>query len=380
MQMVDCRLSIFDRVWCGIAGRSAAMLCLGLALCLIKGCGRQTQNEKGPKGPPLTKSAKDGPVSLTLTVQPAELAFSERAVLTVEALAEKSATVQLADYADAVAEGDHQFEYRLRRLAQASAVPTESGVLRWSQKYEIEFFLPGEYELPPARLTFSEPESPDARGEKTTEIAAAITPKELATETVKIVAKPTEATEIPPEELTKIEVLPPVELKDPWSRWWYAAIPGAAVVALLAWMALRRRRMESIKEVEVIPAHEWARRQIASLVAEDLITRGQVQEFYYRISAIVRGYIERRYAVNAPEMTTEEFLSATAGDFRFATGPAGVLQDFMTACDLVKYARQRPAAGEWNDLLRTAVQFVEQTREQPQDGAETARAPAGASA
>jgi hypothetical protein len=62
-------------------------------------------------------------------------------------------------------------------------------------------------------------------------------------------------------------------------------------------------------------------------------------------------------------MTTEEFLAATAGDFRFAADSASELQAFLAACDLVKYARHRPATGEWNDLLRTAAQFVERTRE-----------------
>lgn len=362
MRIVGFRLSIVDWVWRGSTGRSTTMHFLALALSLLPGCEGQNQIDKSTTGTPLTKSAKDGPVSLTLSVQPAELPFTDKATLIVETIADKDVTVQLTDYANAVSEKDHTFEYRLRRVAQSSAAPVDGGALRWSQRYEIEFFLPGEYELPPARLTYV------AAPSGTTEVSGggvkgAATSRDLATESIKIVARPTRDSEIAPEELSKIKVLPPVELKEPWSRWWYAAIPAGLAVVLLAIMLIRRKRIETAAKQEIIPAHEWARRQIAALVAEDLTGRGLVQEFYYRISAIVRGYIERRYSVSAPEMTTEEFLAATAGDFRFATGAASGLQEFMTACDLVKYARQTPASGEWNDLLRSAAAFVEQTRE-----------------
>ena len=56
---------------------------------------------------------------------------------------------------------------------------------------------------------------------------------------------------------------------------------------------------------------------LPALVTEDLIARGLIQEFHYRTSGIVRGYIERRFGVSAPEMTTEEFLTAAAADARF---------------------------------------------------------------
>jgi hypothetical protein len=158
--------------------------------------------------------------------------------------------------------------------------------------------------------------------------------------------------------------------------WWLAVIPAGLAVAA-AFLLLRRKARDAALTIAVLPAHEWARRQIAALIGDDLIGKGQVQGFYYRISAIVRGYIERRYGVCAPEMTTEEFLAATAGDFRFAAGPATELQAFMAACDLVKYARHRPASGEWNDLLRTAAEFVERTRQDAQHSMEQDSTPIG---
>jgi hypothetical protein len=366
MGIFGCRLSIFDlrsRTQSGMARHSAAMLCLSISILFGPGCRQQAKKENAPTGEPVTRTAEEEGVKLSLTVRPAELPFTERALLSVEAIAEPGMVVTLTNYELSVAESEHQFEFRLRKLEEKNAEPTSDGKLRWFQRFEAEFFLPGEYELPPASLTFARVQSPKEVHTEASPTEAVAAPRELKTESVKITAKPTQAAETAPEDLRKIEILPPVEIQEPISRWWFVAVPSGLALLAVAVVLLRRRRRGLGLASEYVPAHEWARRQIAALVADDFIGRGQVQEFYYRISAIVRGYIERRYAVSAPEMTTEEFLAATAGDFRFAAGPATELQAFLTACDLVKYAKRRPAAGEWNDLLRSAVQFVERTRE-----------------
>ena len=76
----------------------------------------------------------------------------------------------------------------------------------------------------------------------------------------------------------------------------------------------------------------------------------------------MRGYIERRFDVSAPEMTTEEFLAAAACDSRFGSGTTDELKRFLTACDLVKYACHLPATVEADAALNAAADFVEHTR------------------
>jgi hypothetical protein len=98
-------------------------------------------------------------------------------------------------------------------------------------------------------------------------------------------------------------------------------------------------------------------------VADDLVQKGRVREFYYRVSGIVRGYIERRFDIRAPEMTTEEFLASAASDRRFRTVVTEQLDCFLRACDLVKYACREPRSEESDTVLRTAGGFVERTRE-----------------
>jgi hypothetical protein len=71
-------------------------------------------------------------------------------------------------------------------------------------------------------------------------------------------------------------------------------------------------------------------------------------------------------------MTTEEFLTAAATDVHFDRQHTPALQTFMTACDLVKYARQIPHVAEADEVLKAAAGFVEKTREDRED-AETQR-------
>jgi len=319
------------------------------------GCERQTgkPSEMSESARAVTRTTGEGPVILTLTVKPAEPAFNERAEIVVEAIADKGVTVELQDYERSDSLAEHQFEYRVTPLDRKAATPTEDGKLKWTYRYTVEFFLPGSYEFPPAAVSFVE-------SRKASDSATPAPAHELKTEPLTVVARDTKP--LTPEELETITALPPVELDEPWSRWWWVAPPLlAALVTLLVALVRRSRRRQQV--VVPIPAYEWAKRKIAALLSEDLVRRGRVQEFYYRISDIVRGYVERRFGVSAPEMTTEEFLATAAADGRFGERNTAELNEFLKACDLVKYARRIPGVGEADAVLRAAGGFVERTRE-----------------
>lgn len=334
---------------------SAATSLLLIFSHAVSGCGTGTKNQPRDKGSDagIMRTAAEGPVTLTLTVRPSEPAFNERAEVVVEVIADKGVTVELGDYERSDSLAEHQFEFHVTPVDRKAAAPTDDGKLKWTYRYAVDFFLPGPYELPAAVVSFV-----DSR--EASDSATPAPAHELKTEPLTVVARDTKP--LTAEELKTITSLPPVELREPWSRWWWAAPPLlATLVTLLVALVRRSRRRQQI--VVPIPAHEWAKRQIAALVSEDLVRRGRVQEFYYRISDIVRGYVERRFGVSAPEMTTEEFLVAAASDGRFGERNTTELNGFLSACDLVKYARQIPGADEADAVLRAAGGFVERTRE-----------------
>ncbi|MGB2984935.1 MAG: hypothetical protein WBE26_03550, partial [Phycisphaerae bacterium] len=340
------------------AGTALTMVLVSL-VC-VGGCG-QDEVERTPNGAGIVRTAKRGPVALTLTVTPAHVDFPQRATVELEILAEKGVTITEDEYERVMREGDHRFEYRLTRSERKPAEPTDDGKLRWFYRYELEFFLPGEYELPAAEVSFvdgraaSDDLSEDSGGGVLAEAQT------LATEPLTITVRPPEGSPLSVEELRNITTLDPVDLPRQWSRWWWVAPLLALVILIAAVAVLRRQRLRRAEAGVQIPAHEWARQQLAALVAEDLLAKGRAQEFYYRISAIVRGYIERRFGVCAPEMTTEEFLTAAADDSRFGRNVTGELDRFLTACDLVKYARHEPGSEESDAVLKAAGDFVERT-------------------
>jgi hypothetical protein len=112
-----------------------------------------------------------------------------------------------------------------------------------------------------------------------------------------------------------------------------------------------------------VPPHEWALRQLEALVDERLAERNLVSEFYFRLSMIVRRYIERRFDLMAPEWTTQEFMTRVQLNSRLPAEYRPLLGDFLQACDLVKFARHAPQRDEIEATLSTARDFVARSAE-----------------
>jgi hypothetical protein len=349
----------------GRGARSGAGLIVGL-VSLGLACKQETHRAALSDGQPVTRSATSELVELKATVTPAELPFDRRAILVIEATAAPSATVELRGYDDLLREAEKQFEIRAIRRERGEAIPQPGGKLGWRHAYDLEFFVPGDYELPGASLTYFL--TTDPGDEPTSQGAGSAEVQSLSTEPIPVKATQTAVAAISPEDLQSIRVLPPVELPDPWAYGWLA---GAAILAglIAAVWIIRRRRAPTTLPIVNIAAHEWAREQLAVLAREDLIARRRIQDFYYRISGIVRGYIERRFGLHALEMTTEEFLTAAARDPRFGQEARVELNRFLTACDLVKYARFEPEAGHPESLMGIVGDFVERTRERDTESA-----------
>ncbi len=141
----------------------------------------------------------------------------------------------------------------------------------------------------------------------------------------------------------------------------------AALVALLAfWWWRRRRRSVAQPEVAPPPAprrppHEIALEALAQLEGSDLLQRGEIKEYHVRVSEIIRAYVEAFYRVPALEMTTGEVLR---GLERVGVhgAPIDHLEGFLEQCDLVKFAKLRPASGDSRAMCALARGFVEETR------------------
>lgn len=158
------------------------------------------------------------------------------------------------------------------------------------------------------------------------------------------------------------DIVGPVKII-PLSEW---LLLGAGLLVLLALLALavllyrraqRRRAARSAAPVPELPAHVRARRRLE----QALRLLADPDPFCTEVSRILRLYLEERFGWNAPDRTTEEFLSELRGRAELSAEDRGLLEAFLTRCDLVKFARHDPTEGELLDLHRAALRLVDDT-------------------
>lgn len=142
---------------------------------------------------------------------------------------------------------------------------------------------------------------------------------------------------------------------------WLLAALAVAGLAWLAWRRLRTRRSDEAwagPRAPPRPPHEIALEALARLENSPLLGRGLVKEFHIEASDILRRYVDGRFGVGAPEMTTGEVLQRlewSEADSAFRDGLASMLQ----TCDLVKFAKVRPGADRASELLALGRRLVE---------------------
>ena len=91
-------------------------------------------------------------------------------------------------------------------------------------------------------------------------------------------------------------------------------------------------------------------------------TTDHADSWFVELSAIVRSYLERRYDIRAPELTSEEFLQVAARSQELTAAHRTQLSQFLERCDRVKFAGYRPESSESIDTLAAARAFIEDTR------------------
>ena len=129
----------------------------------------------------------------------------------------------------------------------------------------------------------------------------------------------------------------------------------AAVVAGAWWTV--RKILQKIKEHRMSPI-ERAMLELDRLLKKGLPGRGRYKDFYVELTMVVRRYIQRRHAVRAPNLTTDEFLRAAAENPAFSREALAELKHFLESADMVKFAKSEPMPYEHDRSLSDAVDFV----------------------
>lgn len=113
-----------------------------------------------------------------------------------------------------------------------------------------------------------------------------------------------------------------------------------------------------------LPPHELALRRLKELGDKNLAAAGRIKEFYIELSDIVRRYLEERFTLKAPEMTTEEFLKELRETDLLSREHKRLLKDFLTHCDMVKFARYGSSDSEISSSFESAERLIKETKEE----------------
>ncbi len=154
------------------------------------------------------------------------------------------------------------------------------------------------------------------------------------------------------------DIAPPVEIANP-SAWLWWILAALALIVLAVWIQQWLKRRKKIAPLVIeIPAHERARRKLeAALELYD-----QPKPFCVVVSDAVRLYLEERFGLRAPERTTEEFLSDLSKSASLTSTQKESLKEFLSACDMVKFARYEPQRPELEALYNSALRLIEETK------------------
>ena len=314
-------------------GRWHVVLALVLA-AVTHSCGASGPSESDLASA-ITQTHEMGDLRLELTLDKASLTTVQTALLRLQIECPEGDSIDFPNLNDGLGEF---------ALLQVRTLPTrllEGGRVVHGREYELQPFLPGEYEVPAMTVVSG------GAGEISTD------PLKVSVESVLE----------DPQSAELRDIADPVDMPVPW--WVLAALVACTAVAALGWWWRRRRQAQSVPRT--VAPHEAALAKLDALLAENLLADGDLKLFYLRLSDIVRHYIEDRFGLRAPEQTTDEFLVALADAPQIRGDHQQLLRRFLRQADMVKFAKFMPGADETGGAVEAARRFIEQTI--PQDPA-----------
>lgn len=140
-------------------------------------------------------------------------------------------------------------------------------------------------------------------------------------------------------------------------------IVGGGVCAVLIFT--KRVKVPFMPVKKPVPPYEMARRRLDSLHEQHLCERGEERAYYTELTDILREYIDKRFNINAMEMTSRQILDRLNANPE--TRPSeSLMRQILEVADFVKFAKMRPMPDDNTKSFRNAIEFVENTKPLPE--------------
>lgn len=298
-----------------------------------------------PRAQAVEKHAEKGPVKVNVSLEPDDIRVGDTVTFTIAATAEKGVELIMPEFSEA-----------LGRFRIIDYVPTEKvddrGRTISTQRYTLQMGMSGKRRIPPILVEFVD-RRPDQKPAPDDCDAYELLTEPLGFEVQSITPLSVDADLAPP--LGKLDkLIPPPAAKWPW------VIAGIVVIAVMSPFAWRwwsaRRRLARRRS-----AYEIATLRLAALLARD--AQADMDSFFVELSGIARQYLEDRFELHAPELTTEEFLTLTSTSADLTGDQRGMFRSFLHRADLVKFAQVVPSSSDTDESVSVVRQFLDETRE-----------------
>jgi hypothetical protein len=314
---------------------------------------------------PLETRVETGPVSAVVRLSPSEPAIGDPLILELEVHAEPDVELLMPEFGEALD------RYAVVDFSRSERADDSGGTIS-VQRYTLQPARSGQQSIPALLVEFIDrrpgrdpaPEGEDAY--------------ELLTEAIDFAIASVLADDAPLEFRPALGTLGPLRTGQ---RNLWVWLVGAAVVVLIGAPVAYRSTMVWRARARRSSAYESARSELDALLMAPRPTDAEMDAFFVRLSGVIRRYLEDRFALRSPELTTEEFLDELADSPDLLRSHQKVLRNFLRRADLVKFAHYLPTSSDVEDSLDTARRFLEATRSDspaetgsPSTAAGTARA------
>ena len=344
------------------AAMKPAALGLVAAVSLAMACGEERaaapSTPAAEAGPAVERKTTQGPLTATIQIAPAHPKVGDVLRLTLTVDAEAGTEVTMPPFGEALGRFD-VVGFSPREEAHGAG-------RRYVQDYRLQASRSGRLRVPPLRVEYVAAQAAKAPAASTPAAgkpnagkpAAGAQAEELLTEEVPIQIESVLTAE-------GAGALGAVrgDLDEVIARTWLipVVIAGGALLAALAFLgarAWRRRRRFEVRR----SAAEIALGRLRALEGGGLPAGHDAADpWYVELSDIVRRYLEDRFGIRAPELTTEEFLHEARRLGELDEPHRALLSAFLEGCDRVKFAGHEPGTDESRGSLDLARRLVEET-------------------
>ncbi len=318
---------------------------LRLAVHLLLGLSLLAQPVWSDEG--LEESTRKGPVEATVRLEPREPRIGDPIHLTLNVTAEKGVELIMPEF------GQVMERFTIIDFVKGERIDDQGQTVS-SHRYELQPPRSGKQIIPPIVIEFVD------RRNGAKPAPEGFDSYELLTERLSF-----EVQSVLPSDV-RVELNPPLgELSLKGSsggRIWVWALGllllfGVAFWVWRVWLASRQKARRR-------SAYEIAMGRLTELVSRSPNDPEQVDAFFVELSDIIRWYLENRFELRAPELTTEEFLESMSQSPDLSRGHQAMLREFLRRADLVKFANFVPSDQDTDESVTAARRFLEETRQE----------------